>query len=66
MNVGKSIKMALLKGDKDQAWLAAELGLSLRQVNKVANKPSANTDTIEKIAKSLGMKSSDFIALGED
>lgn len=66
MNVGKSIKMALVKADKKQTWLAKQLGISSRQVNKVANAESASGKTIEKMADVFGMKVSDFLALGED
>lgn len=66
MNVGKSIKMALVKVDKKQTWLAEQLGISSRQVNKVANAESASGKTIEKMADVFGMKVSDFLALGED
>lgn len=66
MNVGKSIKMALVKAGKKQTWLAERLGISSRQVNKVANAESASGKTIEKMADVFGMKVSDFLALGED
>ena len=66
MNVGKSIKMALVKADKKQTWLAKQLGISSRQVNKVANSESASGKTIEKMAWVFGMKVSDFLALGEE
>jgi len=66
MNVGKSIKMALVKVDKKQTWLAEQLGISSRQVNKVANNESASGKTIEKMAEVFGMKVSDFLALGEE
>lgn len=66
MNVGKSIKMALVKAGKKQTWLAEQLGISSRQVNKLASKESASGETIEKMANVFDMKASDFLALGEE
>ena len=65
MNVGKSIKMALVKAGKKQTWLAEQLGISSRQVSKLASKESASGETIEKMANVFDMKASDFLALGE-
>lgn len=66
MNIGMSIKLALVKADKTQRWLAVQLDISSRQVNKLANKEKANAQTIEKMAAIFDMKASDFLALGED
>lgn len=65
MNIGMSIKLALVKAGKNQRQLASEMGISERQVNKVANRKTASSQTIEKMAAIFGMKASDFIALGE-
>lgn len=65
MNVGLSIKLALVKAGKNQRQLAVELGISARQVNAVANSETASGKTIEKMAAIFGMKVSDFLALGE-
>lgn len=66
MNIGKSIKMALVKADKKQTWLADQLGVSARWVNGLANSVGASSATIERLAAVFDMKPSEFVALGED
>jgi DNA-binding XRE family transcriptional regulator len=68
MNLGKSIKIALLNAgkDKDQAWLADQIGVSRTWMTAIANRPHSDTKHAEKIASVLGMKTSELIALGED
>ncbi len=66
MNVGKSIKVALAKRGITQAQLAKSLGLTHTWVSALANKKTASTATILAISNELGMKVSEFIALGEE
>lgn len=66
MNTGKAVKIALLKADKDQSWLARELGVTRQNVSYICLSKSSNTSTLSDIAKIFGMKTSELIALGED
>jgi transcriptional regulator with XRE-family HTH domain len=66
MNVAKSLGEALHTKRKTQTWLAKELGCTIPYVNEIylGNKtPSVNK--LNKISEILGMKLSEFIALGE-
>lgn len=66
MNVAKSLDEALHQKRKTQTWLANELGCTIPYVNEIylGNKvPSVNK--LNKISEILGMKLSEFIALGE-
>lgn len=65
MHFGKAIKIALVKKDKSQVWLANELGISRQAVSGMVRSDSGNTDTLKKIANSLGMQVSELMALGE-
>jgi len=65
MNVGKSIKIALVKHDKDQKWLAKKLGVVPQHVSRLATTPTARSSTIERLAEIFKMPESEFIALGE-
>ena len=65
MNVGKSLKIALAMNEKTQVDLVNELKMTRQQVSRLANNPSANSKTIERLAKSFGLSASEFIALGE-
>lgn len=66
MNVGMSIKIALAKRGMTQVQLATKVQRSTVWINKLACSNSADGKTINMLAKALGMKSSEFIALGED
>lgn len=66
MNVGKSLKMALAKKEMSQAKLAKIYGCRPLWISKLANRRQAEGETIEKLAACLGMKVSEFVALGED
>lgn len=65
MNAGKSLKIALLKRDRTQTWLAEQMGLTHQSVSVLCNKPSMTMNTLAKVAKLLDYKPSEFIALGE-
>lgn len=66
MNIGKSLRIALLKNDMLQADLAARLGIHQSGISRLANRKSMSTETLERAAIAFGMKVSEFIALGED
>lgn len=66
MNVGKSIKHALVKRGINQTQLAAQMKCTQVWINRLANSRSASMATVESLAEALDMKVSDFLALGED
>lgn len=66
MNIGKSLKVALVKRDMTQTDLAKKMNVHLQWVNKLANSDSASQASIMGLAEALDMKVSEFIALGED
>lgn len=66
MNVGKSIKHALVKCDMNQTQLAEKLSLTRVWMNRLANSRTASMATVEMLASAFDMKVSDFLALGED
>ena len=67
MNIGKSIKLALLNKDVKSKDLAAKMGVSGAYVSLLANnKKSPTTRVLSHIASSLGYSVSEFIALGEE
>ena len=65
MNAGKSLKIALINRDRTQVWLAKELDVKHQIVNRWCNSTSMRLTTLEMVAKQLGYKASEFIALGE-
>jgi hypothetical protein len=65
MNIGRSVKLLLIKHDKNQIWLSEQLEVSANQASKFACKPHASGESIEKLAKVFDMTASDFIAVGE-
>jgi len=65
MNVGKSLKIALVKEGRNQKWLAEKLSMSQQNINNIANGSGGNANTIKKIASAFDMSASEFIALGE-
>jgi len=65
MNIGKSLKMAMLQNDCDHKILSKLMELSEPQTRALASKPHASCKNIEKLAKAFDMKASEFIALGE-
>lgn len=66
MNIGKSLKLALIEKDQTQTWLAAEMGRYPQQISKWANSGTMQVKNLEEICQHLGMKVSEFIKLGED
>lgn len=66
MNVGKSIRVALAKKGMTQRQLAEQLGMLPTSLSQLASQQSCTGATLEKLARTLGMKASEFVALGED
>jgi len=66
MNLGKSLKVALAMREMTQSDLARNQDWNLRTVNKLANKADGTVQNINKLSAALGMKPSEFVALGED
>ena len=66
MNLGKSLKVALAKNAMTQSDLSRAQSWSLRTINKLANREGGSVSDINKLSKALGMKASEFVALGED
>lgn len=66
MNVGKSIKVALVKRGLNQTQLAVQMKCTQVWINRLANSRSASMATVESLAKAFELKVSDFLALGED
>lgn len=66
MNLGKSIKIALAKAEKDQSWLAQELNLPQQEISRFINQSQTKRlKAIGQMADVFDMKVSEFIALGE-
>ena len=66
MNVGQSIKIGLAERNRTQMWLADELGVSSALVSRMCKRrANVSGEMIEKIAHIMNLKSSEFIALGE-
>lgn len=66
MNVGKSLKIALIKKGMSQTELAKKMGVHDQWVSKLANSESAAQTTLVGLAEALEMKVSEFVALGEE
>lgn len=66
MNVGRSIKIALIKKGMQQGDLAEKMGVTKPYISQLAGKERAGMGTVALLAIALDMKISDFIALGED
>lgn len=66
MNLGRSLKIAMIQQDMLQKDLAKILGVSASTMANLANNRGVcKQDRLEKIATALNMSVSSFIALGE-
>ena len=65
MNLKKSIKQVCINEGIKQKDLAERLGIKPQQLNCIMTRNSMSLTSICKIAKTLDMKVSEFIALGE-
>jgi transcriptional regulator with XRE-family HTH domain len=66
MNLGKSLKVALARKGLNQSELARKNDWCLRTINKLANRAGGTVENINQLSAALGMKASEFVALGED
>lgn len=66
MNIGKSLKMALLKNDMEQADLADKVGIHQSNISKISCGKTITTETLARLAGAFNMKVSEFVAIGED
>lgn len=66
MNLGVSLKMALVKRGKKNKDLAAFLGVHPAQITNWIANGNMNQENLLKVCEYLNMKVSDFIALSED
>ena len=65
MNVGKSLQIALIKADKDRAWLAEQMGVSVTRIGVLAKASVCKTDTLTRLAEAFGLSLDQFRELGE-
>jgi transcriptional regulator with XRE-family HTH domain len=66
MNIGKSLKISLLKINMEQSDLAEKIGIHQSHVSKISCGKTITTETLERLAVAFNMKVSEFIAVGED
>ncbi len=66
MNIGKSIRKALLDIEMTQIQLAEELGKSKSTIHHMSGQKTASGHNIQLLANFFKMKVSEFIALGEE
>ena len=65
LNIRKAVRTALAQADKNQAWLAEQLGTTDKQVSKWVNSDHLNTSVLAKMAKPFGMTVAELLALGD-
>ena len=65
MNIGKSIKQAILDKEMTQIELAEALGKSKSTIHHMSGQKTASGHNIQLLANFFNMKVSEFIALGE-
>jgi DNA-binding Xre family transcriptional regulator len=66
MNIRISVRMSLAKQNNDLKWLADKLGVSYTRTCRIARSKNLNISTIARMAEIFDMKTSEFIALGEE
>lgn len=66
MNLKKSIQVGLAQKQMRQGDLARAIGIRPSSLSASAQRNSCSIQVLEKIAATLGMTVSEFIALGED
>lgn len=66
-DTSKALRLALAGKKMKQRELAVMVGLSARQISNLAQGYQViQGDTLNRIAAAFGMKSSEFLALGEE
>jgi transcriptional regulator with XRE-family HTH domain len=67
VRLGKAIKIALIKQERTQNWLAKELGVSRPYLSAICgDHKNVSIKKAEFIAGKLGMKLSELVALAEE
>ncbi len=66
MNAGKSLKVALAKRGMSQVEFARLVKMTQPSVSSLANSQNWTGGSLKKVSEALGMKASEFLALGED
>lgn len=65
MNISKSIKIALLKEEKQVSWLAEKVGINYQNLTRMIRIGNLSIENAKKISSALGMSIDELIALGE-
>lgn len=65
IDLGRSLKIALITSGFKQDDIAGMLGVSKQQVSSWATKGSISVKNVSRISRALGFKVSQFIELGE-
>lgn len=65
MNIGKSIKHALINKGMKNKELAEKLGVTPQSITNLCSKPTCSGKMLDQLCVALEMKASDFVALGE-
>ncbi len=66
MDIGKSLKLALIHQGKTQSEIAASMGVSRAYVSAIANnEKTLSLSKLSFMSSIIGMPVSEFIALGE-
>lgn len=66
-DTAKALRIALAQKNMTRKDLAEAVGLSQNQVSRLATgSQTIQGETLNNIATAVGMKSSEFLALGED
>lgn len=66
MNASKSLKIALAKRGLNQLKFAAMAGMTQPSVSGLSSRSNWNCESLQKVSDALGLKVSEFVALGED
>lgn len=66
MDIGKSLKMAMLKNNMTRDEVAEKMGFHLSNVSRIVTTGVITTETLGRLAAVFNMQASDFIKLGED
>ena len=65
MNIGKSIRKALIDKEMKQSELAQKIGISPSGMSQLCFREHCTKSTLDALCEALEMKSSELIALGE-
>jgi transcriptional regulator with XRE-family HTH domain len=65
MDLGKSLRIALVHSGKTQMKLADDFNISRQTVSRWANTGNMTQETIKELSSYFDMRPSEFVALGE-